>query len=144
VEDPEARARQWLRRSMLIYMLLLAADLVVLAYIAPDASGLGFVSLSIIGVVGLLLLYQVVQHLRDLGAPLAESDGVVQRKWKRADLIIAMQSFYLTVDGTVFRVRPEDYTMVDEGMYVKVVHFPNTLDVVSVHEMRRPPAEPAK
>jgi hypothetical protein len=122
-----------------IYAVLLIADLLVISYIIAGAtSGGAFITLSVVGVVGLLLAYQVVQHLRDLHAPLAESDGVVQRKWSRADLIIAMQSYYVTVDGTVFRLKPEDHLMVDAGMYVKVVHFPHTLNVVSIHEMARP------
>ncbi len=142
--DPESSARSSLRRSTLIYTLLLIADLVVIAYIVAGASSGGaIVTLSVVGVVGLLLAYQVLQHLRDLNASLVESAGVVQRKWTRADLIIAMQSYYLTVDGTVFRVKPEDHLMVDMGMYVKVVHFPHTLNVVSVHEMARPRDEEA-
>jgi hypothetical protein len=139
VEDPESSARNSLRRSGVIYAILLIADLLVISYIVAGAtSGGAFVTLSVVGVVGLLLAYQVVQHIRDLNAPLAESDGVVQRKWSRADLIIAMQSFYVTVEGTVFRLKPEDHLMVDVGMYVKVVHFPHTLNVVSIHEMARP------
>jgi hypothetical protein len=92
------------------------------------------VTLSIVALVGLLLAYQTVQHLRDLSAPLAESEGAIVRKWTRADMIIAMQSYYITVDRVVFRVKPEDYIHLSEAMYVKVVHFPNTLTVVSVHE----------
>ena len=72
----------------------------------------------------------------------AESEGLVVRKWKRADLIIAWDSYYLTVDRTVFRVKPEDWIQVREDAYVKVVHFPNTLNVVSIHELRPPAAPP--
>jgi hypothetical protein len=144
VQDPEPAARASLRRSLLIYTALLASDLLFLAFLAPNiASGFGYVSLSVVGIVGLLLAYQVYQHYRDTQAQLAETDGIVQRKWKRADLIVAMQSFYITVDRVVFRVTPEDFVSVDEGMFVKVVHFPNTLHVVSVHEMRRPEPPPA-
>jgi xanthosine utilization system XapX-like protein len=128
-----------------IYAVLLIADLLVVSYIiAGAASGGAYVTLSVVGVVGLLLAYQIVQHVRDLNAPLAESVGVVQRKWSRADLIIAMQSFYVTVEGTVFRLKPEDHLMLDVGMYVKVVHFPHTLNVVSIHEMARPPDDEPK
>ena len=45
----------------------------------------------------------------------------------------------MTVGRTVFRVAPEDHIMVDEGMVVKVVHFPRTLNVVSVHEVAGAP-----
>jgi hypothetical protein len=87
-----------------------------------------------------MLLYQVVQHARDLRAPLAESEGMVTRKWKNADLIIAWDSYYIRVDRYVFRIKPEQYIEVRENSYVKVVHFPHTLNVVSIHELRAPTA----
>ncbi|MBI5283470.1 MAG: hypothetical protein HY874_00105 [Chloroflexi bacterium] len=136
MEDPESSARSSLRRSTFIYALMLAADVLVLGFIAANgASGGAYVSLTVVGLVGLLLCYYVLQHVRDLGGMLAESEGVVTRKWTRADLIIAMQSYYITVERTIFRVRAEDYLYIDTGMYVKVVHFPHTLNVVTVHEI---------
>jgi hypothetical protein len=62
---------------------------------------------------------------------------------ERADFIIAWDSFYVLVNRNVFRLQPEDYGALDEDMYVKVVHFPNTLNVVSIHEIRRPLEPPA-
>ena len=148
MQDPEHAARVSLRRSLVIYASLLFAAVVVVTYIASNiTTGFGYVTLSVVALVGVLIAYQVLQYIRDLNAPLAESDGVVQRKWKRADLIIALESFYLTVDRAadrvVFRVTAEDYVLVDEGMYVKVVHFPNTLTVVSLHKLLRPPEKEA-
>jgi hypothetical protein len=145
VEDPVPGARASLRRSAAIYAALLAADIAVVVYILiVRTGGAAFVTLSFVVVVGLLLAYQVVQHVRDFGARLAETDGVVMRKWKRADLIIAWDSFYLTVERTVFRVRPEDWIHVEEGEFVKVVHFPHTLTVVSVHIAPRGDRLPAE
>lgn len=144
MEEPESKARADLFRGLLIYGALLAAAAAVIGYIiSARASGAAYVTLTIVGGIGILLAYQVVQHWRDLRLPLAESEGIVQRKWSRADLIIAWHSYYLTVDRTVFRVQPEDYVNIDEGMYVKVVHFPNTLNVVSIHEIMRPPPDPS-
>jgi hypothetical protein len=106
--------------------------------------------LSIGGVVALLLGYQVYAHWRDMRSPLAESEGVVQRIWSRADLVIAWHSFYVTVDRKVFRLQPEDYVQLEDryrslsrldppvDVYVKIVHFPMTLNVVSVHETLQP------
>ena len=74
--------------------------------------------------------------------PLTESEGPVVRKWTRADMLIAWHSYYVAVGRTVFRVAPEDYVMVDEEMYVKIVHFPRTLHVVSVREVRGAPRPP--
>lgn len=144
MQDPESEARASLFRSLLIYSALLGIAALALYYIiSAGPRGAGYVTLSIVAVVALLLASQVFQHYRDLRSPLVESEGVIQRKWSRADLIIFLHSYYLSVDRAVFRVRSEDYAMVDEAMYVKVVHFPNTRNVVSIHEIRRPPPDPS-
>ena len=140
MNDPEPTARASLLRSTLIYAVLFAVDGVVVWYILTSGvQGAGYVTLSIFVVVGMLLGYQVFEHALDLRAPLVESEGVVQRKWKRADLVIAWDSYYIKVDRAVFKLRPEDFVHIDEAMYVKVVHFPRTLNVVSVHELRGMP-----
>ncbi|MBI5287454.1 MAG: hypothetical protein HY873_00610 [Chloroflexi bacterium] len=145
VAEPEPAARSALFRSMVIYAVLLAADALVVAYaVREGVHGIGYVTVSIVGVVGLLLAYQVWQHLRDLGSPLAETEGVVLRKWQRADLVIAWQSFYIQIGRAIFKVQPLDYHLLESEMYVKIVHFPRTLNVVSVHEIpggMPPPAD---
>ena len=143
MEEPESAARASLVRGLVIYAALLAVDVLALYYIASRGSGgASYVTFSVVGVVGLLLAYQVVQHLRDLDAPLAETDGIVMRKWARADLIIAWNSYYVAVGRTVFRIGPLQYAELREDTLVKVVHFPNTLNVVSIHEIAAPPADP--
>jgi hypothetical protein len=82
LQDPEQKARASLFRSMIIYAVLLLADVAVLYYIAANAvSGFAFFTFSVVGVVGLLLAWQVFQHYMDMRAPLAESEGVVLKKW---------------------------------------------------------------
>lgn len=119
-----------------MYAALFLLDVAVFSLIvASRASGAAYVTLTIVGIVGLLLGYTLVQHIRDLGGPLAETEGLIARKWSRADFVIVMQSHYVMVERVVFRLRPEEHIHLDEGMYVKVVHFPHTLNVVSVHEV---------
>lgn len=137
--DLESAARASLRRSAVLYTLLLLGTLAGAAWIVAHAAGGGaYVTLAFAVGLALLLAYFVVQHLRDMGAAPAAREGTVTRKWSRADLIVAMQSYYITVDRTVFRVRPEDYIHLEEKMRVRVVHFPHTLHVVSVEQA--PPA----
>ncbi|MEX0749385.1 MAG: hypothetical protein WD359_01120 [Dehalococcoidia bacterium] len=137
--DPESIARASLIRSLLIYGAFLIADVLVIVWVVSNGiEGPAYVTTSIVAVVGLLLLYQVVQHVRDLRAPLVESEGIVTRKWKNADLIIAWDSYYIRVERVVFRIKPEYFIDVREESYVKVVHFPYSLNVVSVHELRPP------
>jgi hypothetical protein len=134
VRDPESAGRAALRRGMVIYGVLFAVAVLVVWYIVSnEPRGLGYLTLSIVGLVGLLLGYQLWSHARDIGSPLVETEGEVVRKWSRADLVIAMHSFYIMVDRTVLRVQPDDYLAIDVGSYVKVVHFPRTLNTVSVH-----------
>lgn len=135
--DPERTARAGLIRGMLGYAAVLAAVAAVVWYLlTAEGSGVRYVSLTIFAGVAILLGYQVLQYVLDLRAALSETEGVVQKKWKRADLVIFMDSFYLTVDRKIFRVPPETWVHIDEGMYVRVVHFPHTASVVSVHELR--------
>jgi len=143
VKDPESAARASLCRSMVFYIAFLVLDLLAVYYIVTsEPGGAGYVTLTIVGVVGVLLAMQVWMHVRDLGSPLAESEGSVRRKWTRADLIIVWNSYYVNVERHVFRLRPEDHVLLNEGMCVKVVHFPRTLHVVSIHEVRRAPPSP--
>jgi hypothetical protein len=136
--DPESAARASLRRSLVFYLALLLTDALAAYYITiSGTTGGAYVTLSVVGLVGLLLAYQVLLHVRDLGAPLTEAEGAIARKWSRADLIVAMQSYYITVGRTVYRVKPDDYVCLNEQMYVKIVYLPNTLTVVSVHEAPR-------
>ncbi len=134
--DPEALARAALRRGTLIYSALFLLDAAVFSLVvASGTSGAAYVTLSIVGIVGLLLGYTCVQHIRDLGGQLAESEGLITRKWSRADFLIVMQSYYIMVERVVYKLEPEDYIHLEEGMYVKIVHFPQTLNVVTVHEV---------
>lgn len=141
--DPESSARASLRRGLAFYTFLLVLDLLLVYYLLDaGVAGVGYLTLVVVAIVGALLGYQVVNHVRDFNAPLVETEGVVARKWSRADLIIAWHSYYLTIGRAVFKVSPQDYVMIDEQMLVKVAHFPRTLNVASVHEVRVPGREP--
>jgi hypothetical protein len=151
VQDPESEARAALFRSLVVYSVLLLGALAFVTWLAT--LGGAYIAMAIFGAIGLLLAYQVVQHYRDLREPLDESEGVVVRVWSRADLIIAWPSYYLTIGRRVYRLRAEDYVPLEDrwkrlreldppqDLHVKVVHFPHTLNVVSVHPMLPPPPE---
>jgi hypothetical protein len=145
VPDPESAARGSLRRSLAFYSVLLAFDLLVIYYVVSSGvHGGGYITIAVTAIIGALLAYQVWTHIRDLSAPLIETEGVIERKWSRADLIIAWHSYYLMVGRAVFKVSPQDYVLVDENMAVRIVHFPRTLNVVSVQEIRRPKPLPRR
>ncbi|HYM14280.1 MAG TPA: hypothetical protein VEZ14_01825 [Dehalococcoidia bacterium] len=136
MRDAAAAARVSLIRGIAWYGALLLASLAGAVWIGANAaSGAALVPLVFAAAMALLLGYYVLQHLRDLGAQPVEREGAVTRRWSRADLLIAMQSYYISVDRTVFRVRPEDYIHMDEGARVRVVHFPHTLQVISLERL---------
>jgi hypothetical protein len=149
---------------MVIYAAMMMPALAVLVWIATsEPQGFAYFSMSVAGLVGLLLGYQVVAHYRDLRSPLVESEGLVTRVWSRADLIIAWHSYYISIECNpvsdappvrkLLRLQPEEYVHLEDRfraaaqadppgkMYVKVVHFPMTLNVVSIHEVRHAPPE---
>lgn len=139
----EAAARSGLRRGLFVYVVMLLGAGLALAYaISSGISGLGYVTVSVVGVVAVLLAHQVFQHARDLAAPLAETEGLVQRKWQRADLVIVWQSYYMQVGRAIFKVEALDYHLIEPGIPVKIVHFPRTLGVVSVHKLPALAADP--
>jgi hypothetical protein len=150
VEEPEAAARAALFRSMVTYSLVLLAMVALLTWLVTLGA---YVAIVIFGAIAMLVAYQVVQHYRDLREPLSESEGLVSRVWSRADLVIAWHSYYVTVGRAVYRLRPEDYVPLEDRwralerleppvpLYVKVVHFPHTLQAISIHEIVRPPAD---
>jgi hypothetical protein len=142
---PTTAPRASLLRSLFFYSALLAVDILAIIYVlSVGVAGAGYLTLAVIAVVGALLAYQVWTHLLDAGASVVETEGVVERKWQRADLIIVWHSYYITVGRRVFKIAPEDYIMVDEEMPVKVVHFPHTLNVVSVRDARKRPPLPSR
>ena len=144
MRDPETVARSALRRGLFVYGAMLVGTALVLAYaFSQGISGIGYVTVSIVGLVTALLAHQVWQHALDLGSPPVESEGPILRKWQRADLVIVWQSYYIQVGRAIFKIEPLDFHLFETGMAVKLVHFPRTLSVVSVHKQAAsPPAEP--
>lgn len=132
-----AAARASLVRSTVIYGVLLAATLAGIAWvIANAASGAAYITVALAGAIALLLGYYVLQHLRDLRAPAVEHEGAIMKKWSRADLIIAWQSYYIIVDRKVFQIQPEQFIHLEAGQRVRVVHFPHTLRVITAERVR--------
>ena len=140
--EREARGRGGLRRGVLLYLAMtaVAVTICVLVFIHRASNG-AFITIVIVGGIGLLFAFQTLQHIRDLTHPLARTEGAIAKKWQKADLIIAWQSYYIALNRKMFRIDPHDYIMVDEGMRVTVEYFPHTLNVVAVTP-EMPPQRP--
>lgn len=134
-------ARTSVLRSTLLFSPFLAVSAFALSYIIGDvihdgATAGRIVGLVLTGVITLLLVYQVVQSIRDLFAEHVETVGVVERQWSRNEFLLFRNS-YIFVKNDVFRVEQEEYIEIKLGDTVRVVHFPHTAAVESVEVVER-------
>lgn len=137
-------ARTSIVRTLLLFTPLLAMVLVILALIAISGRDDGFgagviVGLTVVGLVALLLAYQVVQSVRDLLGEPVERDGRVERAWSRNEYLLFRNS-YIFVNGNVFRLSPEQDVEVELGDTVRIRHYPHTATVVAIEVLERAPS----
>lgn len=134
-------ARAMVVRSALLFTPFLGVTLAALAFILSDVADEGpsagrVVGLVLVGSIGLLLTYQVVQAVRDLFSDVVETSGLVERRWSRSDFFLFRNS-YIFVGRDVFRLEPEQFIEVDLGDSVRVVHYPHTSTVESLEVVQR-------
>lgn len=129
-------ARGAVLRSALLFTPFMLISFGIIGFIVQDmvvdgAKTGGIVALVLIGFVSLLLVYQVVQTLRDLFAQAVETTGIVDRLWSRNDFLV-FRNDYVFVEGDVFRIEPEHALDVELGRMVRITHYPHTNAVVNV------------
>ncbi len=123
-------------RSALLFTPFTLVALAILGFLAKDVAVEGVsaglvVALVLVGFVTLLLVYQVVQSVRDLFAQPVETTGVVDRRWSRNDMLI-FRNDYIFVEGDVFRIEPEHTSDIEVGRKVRITHYPHTNAVIDV------------
>ncbi len=128
-------------RSALIFTPFLAVTLGAVGFIVQDMLGEGVsagrvVGLILVGMVAVLLAYQVVQSLRDLFSQPVETIGLVERRWSRHDFFL-FRNDYLFVERNVYRVLPEEFLEAGLGDTVRIMHYPHTSAVESVEVLER-------
>ena len=126
-------ARSAVLRSALLFAPFLAVSLFVFVFIALDGVDRGMsagrvAGLALVGLVVLLLGYQVVQSLRDLFSKPVETVGLVDRRWSRNEYFL-FQNTYIFVDKNVYRLSPQQGSEVELGHVVRIVHLPHTSTV---------------
>ena len=136
---PSARAT--ILRSLLLFVPFLLVVLVALALLLRStadegASGGRIVALVLMGSVGLLLVYQVVQSVRDLFSRTVETVGRVERRWSRSNFFLFRNS-YIFVGRDVFRLPPKQFTEIGLGDTVRIVHYPHTAAVEAIEVVAR-------
>ena len=133
-------ARTALVRSILIFTPFLAIALVGFGTLLAEAlngKGTGSIVGSVlVGLVTMLLAYQVVQSLRDLIARPIEQEGLVERRWNRSEFVL-FRNTYVFIEGNVFRLSPEQEIHVDLGDHVRVRYYTHTATVEAIEVVRR-------
>jgi hypothetical protein len=135
MEEALRAARASLVRTALLFTPLFLLSLagmgvVIWELVSEGPSGL-IITVLLLCLAAFLTGHQSIQSVRDLRSSPRISNGLVDRKWSRADLVI-LRSYYIYVDRSVFKVTPLIYTELEEGDTVSVNHYPHTNTVISV------------
>jgi xanthosine utilization system XapX-like protein len=142
----QSSARAAVLRSALLFTPFFALALLGFVFIARDAQqGLSagrVVGLALMGLVVLLLGYQVVQSVRDLFSGLVETAGLVERQWSRNEFFL-FRNTYIFVGKDVYRLSPEQGIQVERGNMVRIVHLPHTSTVETIEVVRQESGAPA-
>lgn len=134
--DATRKARLSMIKSLLFYLVVGVACSVSVVYIyLLPPGGFGWVSLIVAAVLAGLSLWQVWQFGRDLQSEVAETEGAIARKWRRAELFIVWQSYFILVNRGVFKVEPEVWVFLELEKPLRVRHFPRTMTVVSIENV---------
>jgi hypothetical protein len=137
----KSSARVAVLRSALLFTPFLALALLGFVFITRDAAQQGVsagrvVGLVLVGLVVLLLGYQVVQSVRDLFSGLVETAGLVERQWSHNEFLL-FRNTYIFVGKDVYRLSPEQGIQVERGNMVRIVHLPHTSAVETIEVVRQ-------
>lgn len=128
-------------RSALLFSPFFVVALVVMGIIVREIASEGMsggrlIGIVLVGLMALLLGYQILQSVRDLFAGLVETTGLVERRWSRSDFFL-FRNDYIFVHKNVYRLHPEQYVEVGLGDTVRIVHFPHTSAVEAIEVLKR-------
>ena len=103
---------------------------VVALYKIVTGDGGFVIMLGIFGSTGFLTTFQARNYLRDLGAAPSKLEGEVWRKWHKGNLLLFfLPSYYIHVQGKIFTVSREEYSLLLEDDLVRITCYPNSLTV---------------
>ncbi len=139
MEQAKAAARASLWRTAIVFtplfLLSVAGIVVIILNLAREGPSGLIITLVLLLLAALLTGYQAVQSVRDLLSSPKETTGPIRRKWSRADMFV-LRSYYIYVEGGVYKVDPPIYLELQEGDAVAIRHYPHTNTVVSIEVQR--------
>jgi len=118
-----------------LFLLSLAGIVAVIVNLVLEGPGGLIVTAVLLAVAAFLTGHQAIQSLRDLLSSPRETAGAIRRRWSRADLLV-IRSYYIYVEGGVYKVDPFIYLELKEGDFVAIRHYPHTNTVISVEVQR--------
>ena len=145
--DPHHRtdARRSVIRSAFIWtpiFIVSSALGVTFALIAIDDSPSAWISFAITALATLLSGVSALGALRDLYASPVDTTGIIQRKWRKSDIIV-FRGHYILIKKRVFRIpRPIFEAMPEAGSAITIQHLPHTNAVIRWERSAAPEPEP--
>ena len=113
---------------------------IAFAVLALDSPG-AWISFAIAALIGFLSGVSALGALRDLYAEPIETQGLVERKWRKSDILV-FRGHYILCQKRVFRVPREDYEeMPEAGGGIIIRHYPHTNALVAWSKTPEPPGE---
>ncbi len=113
---------------------------IAFAVLALDSPG-AWISFAIAALIGVLSGVSALGALRDLYTEPVETQGLVERKWRKSDILV-FRGHYILCRKRVFRVPREDYEeMPEAGGGIIIRHYPHTNALVAWSKTPEAPGE---
>ncbi|MPZ23659.1 MAG: hypothetical protein GEU28_08955 [Dehalococcoidia bacterium] len=121
--------------------LALAGELYLLSELFSRGASVGRVfSVVVVGLFALLFLYQSATSILDLPSQPVTTEGRIEQKWSRNDMVVFGESSYIRVRCAgdnesrvaIFKIDRFWWEQFQAGDDVSVVHFPHTGSVEAV------------
>ena len=101
-----------------------------------------WVGFAILGLIALLILPLLVAALQDLRAAPIETEGLLGRKWSKADFFV-FRSHYFLIGKRVFRVNKAVWVTIPEPPgRIHLLHYPHTNTLIDWKSVPDPSTDP--
>ena len=115
---------------------VVATGLFLLAFFNLVTGNVGAIFAAILlGLIAFAVDFEALGSIRDLRGEPVTTEGPVLRSWTKARIAIFGHVHYLLLARRVFEVNAVTALEVSEGDRVRVMHWPHTNTVISVHRL---------
>ncbi|MDA0364672.1 MAG: hypothetical protein O3B31_08375 [Chloroflexi bacterium] len=135
IEEREDHRRR-LVRTMLLYTpgAVIATTLFLVAGLSLLTGNVGAIFATVIvGLIAFAVDYEALSAARDLRSEPRVTEGHVLRKWSKGRVAFLGRVHYVLIGRSVFEVGPIAASELTAGDQVRIVHWPHTNGVISIH-----------